>query len=450
MPSNYVLLRKVTLASTATSVTFSSIPQTGYTDLKIVMSTRDARTGVDVSDILFNFNGAGVGSGITGRYLYGNGSSPTAAATTDSLAFGGSASNTANTFGNSEVYIPNYLSTDKFKSIISDSVSENNGAGAFQLALTGVWSNNAAIHTIAMTPFTSPFQIGSEFSLYGLASVNATPEISPFATGGDTVTTDGTYWYHTFLSSGLFAPAKTLSCDYLIVGGGGGGGTYGGGGGAGGVVTATSQSLTVANYSVVIGAGGARGTLSDNTIQTSGTSSSFNSSTGGGGGYGGSGEAGNKVNGAVGGASNGSGGGGGYAGSGAAGVGTGGSGGNGVNSSGYPSGGGGGAGGNGASASGINGGNGGTGITSSISGTSLSYAGGGGGGAGNPAGGSQGNPGTGGSSVGGNGGRFNTSDATAGVANTGSGGGGAGGASGGFGFGGAGGSGVVVIKYPVA
>jgi hypothetical protein len=35
------------------------------------------------------------------------------------------------------------------------------------------------------------------------------------ATGGDSVTTDGTYWYHTFLSSGTFTPTEALTADYL-------------------------------------------------------------------------------------------------------------------------------------------------------------------------------------------------------------------------------------------
>ena len=43
------------------------------------------------------------------------------------------------------------------------------------------------------------------------------------ATGG-TVTSDSTYWYHTFTSNGTFVPNQSLSVEYLIVAGGGGGG----------------------------------------------------------------------------------------------------------------------------------------------------------------------------------------------------------------------------------
>jgi hypothetical protein len=51
----------------------------------------------------------------------------------------------------------------------------------------------------------------STFYLYGVAALGTTPAIVPYATGGDTIMTDGTYWYHTFVSSGTFTPAKALS-----------------------------------------------------------------------------------------------------------------------------------------------------------------------------------------------------------------------------------------------
>jgi hypothetical protein len=67
----------------------------------------------------------------------------------------------------------------------------------------------------------------STFYLYGVAKLGTTPAIVPYATGGDTIMTDGTYWYHAFTSSGTFTPAKGLSCDVLVVAGGGGGGMLG-------------------------------------------------------------------------------------------------------------------------------------------------------------------------------------------------------------------------------
>jgi hypothetical protein len=48
----------------------------------------------------------------------------------------------------------------------------------------------------------------STFYLYGVAALGTTPAIVPYATGGDTIMTDGTYWYHTFVSSGTFTPQR--------------------------------------------------------------------------------------------------------------------------------------------------------------------------------------------------------------------------------------------------
>jgi hypothetical protein len=50
---------------------------------------------------------------------------------------------TANTFGNTEFYIPNYTSSN-YKSFSVDGVTENNATAAFAL-YAGLWSNTAAI-----------------------------------------------------------------------------------------------------------------------------------------------------------------------------------------------------------------------------------------------------------------------------------------------------------------
>lgn len=169
MANTYTLISSNTVGvGGATSVTFSSIPST-YTDLLIKLSVRDARTGISVSDIRFNFNATGVGTNITGRYLYGDGSSPvsTTVGANGELAFSNANGATASTFGNAEVYIPNYAGSNN-KSISSDSVAENNATAGYQLLMAGLWSNSAAITSIAMTPFTSPFAQYSTFYLYGI------------------------------------------------------------------------------------------------------------------------------------------------------------------------------------------------------------------------------------------------------------------------------------------
>jgi len=168
MPT-FTKIASVTVGSGgASSISFSSISQS-YTDLVLKISNRDGRTGIAVSDIRFNFNGAGVGTNISGRYGYGDGTSATTSSVSANgeLAFCDAAGATTSTFGNAEVYIANYTSSN-YKAISSESVAETNATGGYNLFLAGLWSNTAAITSITMTPFTSPFSQFSTATLYGI------------------------------------------------------------------------------------------------------------------------------------------------------------------------------------------------------------------------------------------------------------------------------------------
>jgi len=462
MAANFVLLEKITVgAAGASSITFNSIPQTGYTDLVLKGSPRDSTSGGGASAVKVQFNGSA--ANFTSRWLYGDGSAAGSATSQPRLiGVAPGTGYTANTFGNFEFYIPNYTSSN-YKSGSSDNVLENN-ATAVNMGFNAVlWSDTSAITSITLTTDANFVQY-STFYLYGVAKLGTTPAIQPYATGGDTIMTDGTYWYHTFLSSGTFTPQKSLTCDYLVVAGGGGGGSqsiasYGGsgGGGAGGLrstVTATGgggsleSALSLASgtgYTVTVGAGGAAGTGTNRGTNGSNSVFSTITSTGGGGGA----SQGNNE-----GLSGGSGGGGGAAGAAAGGTGTANQGyaGGQAGSGGYSGAGGGGAGAVGNRPTGIstygNGGAGGAGVAVSITGSSVTYAGGGGGGAyregvRTEVGGAGGAGGGGAGAV--------ANDAVAGTANTGGGGGGAGGitATGVVKVAAAGGSGLVIVRYAV-
>jgi len=431
MAENYILLERTELNASAASVTFANIPQTGYTDLKIVVSARSDRA--DTSDnAIISFNG--LTTNLSFRYLQGNGASATSSSgSTGYLGSIDASTATASTFGNAEYYIPNYTSSN-YKSVSSDAVDETNATTAYATLTAQLWSSTAAITSINLKPQVgSNFVANSTFSLYGIAAVGTTPAIAPKASGGNIIDYDGTYWIHTFTSSGTFTPQTGLTCDYLVVAGGGGGGVYyGGGGGAGGYL-AGSGFAVVSNtaLSITVGAGGT-GSTNTSIKGFNGNNSVFSSitSTGGGGGA----SRFNRV-----GSDGGSGGGGSrddtIAASGAGGSASPSGQGNGGATAGVTYGGGGG--GAGAAATIQNGAN---GTASSISGSSVTYAGGGGGSRGLDAGG------TGGTGGGGNGGNDSTA-ATNGTVNT---GGGAGGGSSGQGGGKLGGSGIVIIRYPAA
>ena len=437
MAQNYVLLERIELNASASSITLSNIPQTGYTDLKLVWSGRSTSSNhYDIFQIKFNGNA----SGYTMRRVYGTGSG-TPTSENNSLGYinGGynsDAADTASTFGNAEIYIPNYTSSN-YKSLSSDFVTENNATFAIAGFNAGLWSNTAAITSITLTSEYGSFAQYSSLSLYGLAAVGTTPVIAPKASGGN-ITTDGTYWIHTFLATDTFTPFTGLTCDYLVVAGGGGGSC--GGGGAGGYLSGSALSVTAQAYSITVGSGGA-GAFND-TNASNGTNSIFSTitSTGGGGGAGG-------ASGSTAGLSGGSGGGAGAAqgattvtasGGSASPSGQGNAGGS-ITSVSRAGGGGGGASAVGGSTStNSTGGNGGSGSSSSITGSAVTRAGGGGAGGASTAG-------TAGSGGGGAGGTDAVA-ATSGTANTGSGGGG------GRGLGSTqnGGSGIVIIRYTIA
>lgn len=460
MPNNYVLLETIALTQSAASVTFDNLPTSGYTDLKIVMSAR--RSAGNFPNPLIQFNND-TASNYRWRGLYGDGASAASNNSTSatSILFGvmTGSSETANTFGSGEAYIPNYLSNSQ-KSVSIEALGETNASTAYMYMVAGLWTGTAAITSIKVLPGNAdPFAAGSTFSLYGIAALGTTPVLAPKATGGNIVANDGTYWYHAFTSSGYFVPQVGLTADVLRIAGGGAGGGNGGsaagngmgGGGAGGLLYSSSQSLS-SSCTVVIGAGGSG--ASDPTSGVATTFSGLTATVGGGkgttinstvtawvppeiGGSGGGGGAGSN-NGAdgtlgqgnAGGSSSTAGSGAGGGGGGAASAGTAGTG-----SSGAGSGGAGGSGSSAYSAFGLA-----TMTGENVSGT-VYYAGGGGGSSGTaPSAGAGGNGGGGDGSL-------STGAAQDGLANTGGGGGGrrSTGPTGGTN----GGSGIVIVRYPI-
>jgi fibronectin-binding autotransporter adhesin len=422
--STYTPIYSQTLSAAVVSVTFSNIPTT-YTDLVIVINGFTSYSAsADAYQV--SFNGGSTGLSIT--RLYGNGGS--ASSDRYSTPYAGW---TSTTRGADVINIMNYSNTTTYKTAITRSSSQGSYPIAGATAL--LWQSTNAITSVTLTDTSGSWQIGSTFTVYGIKAATTPPK----ATGGDQVYTDGTYWYHKFLNSGVFDCKQSLTADYLVVAGGGGG-TGTGGGGAGGFRTSldsSTLSLVAQQYSVVVGGGGAP----SGYVAASGSNSSFSTitSTGGGGGNGGG-------NGVAGGSGGGAGAGGsdvsysggagnagsyspveGYAGGSLSGT---------DNRSG--------AGGGGAGAVGTSGSTnatgytGGAGRTSSISGLSTNYAGGGGGGGRSYTAGS----GTGSSYGGGTGGYY-TQTAGAATVNTGGGGGGA------WDNYTSGASGIVIVRYAV-
>jgi len=176
MANTYTLIEGKTVTSTVSSVTFTSIPQT-YTDLKLVWSGRQSRNVYNAGYSIIQFNGSS--SGYTYITLQGEGTNPAsqtqAGLTTDGLVIGGTdnSNNTANSFSSSEMYIPNYTSSN-YKSVDGVGGSEQNVAtGILQLFTAGLWSNTAAITSITLKPWVGSYfdwLADSTFYLYGISN----------------------------------------------------------------------------------------------------------------------------------------------------------------------------------------------------------------------------------------------------------------------------------------
>ena len=169
MATTYTLIEAKTLTTTTASITFSSIPGT-YTDLLLKISSRNN----DIyNEIHFRFNGNS-GNNYSGRNIYGNGSSAISSSSSSisslqNLTVESVSGQTANTFGNTELYIPNYTSSNN-KSVSADGVQENNATSAQAMLGAGLWAQTSAITSIEAFPSIGSFVAHSTFYLYGISN----------------------------------------------------------------------------------------------------------------------------------------------------------------------------------------------------------------------------------------------------------------------------------------
>jgi hypothetical protein len=165
MANTFVKIASATVGSGGSaSMTFSSIPST-YTDLCLKVSGRVSGSGYDFR---LNVHLNGNTSGYTQRAVFGTGSSVfsySASIAGYAASLMGS-SGTANTFGNAEIYIPNYAgSTNKSYSV--DNVTELNASTNNRLdLLAGLWSNTSAVSSITVTT-----EDGTAFVQYSTATL---------------------------------------------------------------------------------------------------------------------------------------------------------------------------------------------------------------------------------------------------------------------------------------
>ncbi len=171
MPNTMTLITAVTLgAGGASTIDFTSIPQT-YTDLCLKFSIRDSRSSQGPGYLHLKFNDST--TGYSGKFLYtstDDGAMANSSRTDDYISFAINTNfSTSNTFGNGELYIPNYTGSVN-KPVSVDAVSETNHAynAAVRNLTNFLWNNTAAITKISLYGDSSPFLQYSTAYLYGI------------------------------------------------------------------------------------------------------------------------------------------------------------------------------------------------------------------------------------------------------------------------------------------
>ena len=205
MASTMVALQTVTVgAGGASTITFSSIPQT-YTDLVVKISAR-VTTG-DFVNISYRYNSSSVS--YSGRGIYGTGSnvaSYNTATTENDIFLTPSSAQTANTFSNQEIYIPNYTGSNS-KSSSVDSAGETNNTTSYSGLLANLWSNASPVTSLTIFTSSSSFIQYSTFTLYGVYKDAA--ETTPAAPTIGTATAGSQAADVAFTPAGSGAPASS-------------------------------------------------------------------------------------------------------------------------------------------------------------------------------------------------------------------------------------------------
>ena len=168
--ATYTLIDSEVLASSAASVTFSSIPAT-YTDLLLKVSIRSSRANTD-DGVELSFNGV-AGTSYSSRRIYAFSASPASDSLTGNAFIyadpADAANATASTFTNSEFYIPNYTRSNN-KSVSLDNVAENNTTSPLLILVAGLFSNTSVISSIKLKPNVGNVVQYSTAYLYGISN----------------------------------------------------------------------------------------------------------------------------------------------------------------------------------------------------------------------------------------------------------------------------------------
>jgi len=156
----YTALATTTLASSASTVTFSSIPST-YRDLVVVINVK-ATVGTAYPSMQFNSDTAanyyrvgmsGTSSGITS--FAGN---------VTRVNFGGYSAASTDFGYNAIAHIIDYSATDKHKTTLARSNQASSNVDAIAVR----WASTSAVNSITFRLDAGSYDVGTTLSLYGI------------------------------------------------------------------------------------------------------------------------------------------------------------------------------------------------------------------------------------------------------------------------------------------
>ena len=166
---SYIALATTTLSSSATSVTFSSIPGT-YRDLIVVAFVRSTRSATD-DDLFAQFN-SDTGSNYSYLRMVGRSSGASSASNingtnANDLGQIPAASSTSGQFANSILQIMDYSQTDKHKTTLT----RTNAAGSTDVtgAHAGRLASTPSVNTVNIYARIGNLAANTTVALYGVA-----------------------------------------------------------------------------------------------------------------------------------------------------------------------------------------------------------------------------------------------------------------------------------------
>jgi len=165
MPATYEPIATQTLASTATLITFSSIPAT-YTDLRLVVNYFSSNSQTYLN-LRINSN-SNVGGIYSDTYMRGIGSAAQSSRQTSVTEFAplGYYGATSTVPAVSTLDFFSYAGSTN-KTLLWSEANDLNGTGQVY-AVVGLWSSTAVINSLYLRAGNWPFGIGTTVTLYGI------------------------------------------------------------------------------------------------------------------------------------------------------------------------------------------------------------------------------------------------------------------------------------------